>query len=411
MGACDLGGDSHPPASGNTNPPSGATQPQFPAATNTTGNQQTGGTGNTGGNGSTGSTGGATGGTSAGGSSSNPAAFNRIAAMMPVGGADASQQPVVQMVQRVGPGVVTVVNSLNPSFTGGQQAEARGSGAIIDQQGHIVTNNHVVEGQQQLVVIFADGKKQQAQLIGADPDHDLAVLQISGPLPAVVPVGDSEKLLPGEVVIAIGSALGEFRNTVTVGVVSGLHRSLPEGNGVTLQNLIQTDAAINHGNSGGPLLNLDGQLIGVNTLGVTQAGEGDIAQGLGFAIPSSTVKAVTQAILQGGGAVASNRPYMGVTIVPVTPQIASYYNLTGPDGNPLSEGALVQEVQAGSPAQQSGIQPGDVIAAVDNNQVTQDNPLGEILINYKAGDQVTLTIIREGRQGTAKMTLGQRPNQ
>jgi 2-alkenal reductase len=332
--------------------------------------------------------------------------------MMPVNGTDVSQQPIVQMVQRVGPGVVTVVNSLNPSFTGGQAAEARGSGAIIDKDGHIVTNNHVVEGEQQLVVIFADGKKQQARLIGTDPDHDLAVLQVSGPLPAIVPIGDSDTLLPGEVVIAIGSALGEFVNTVTVGVVSGLHRDLDEGNGVTIQNLIQTDAAINHGNSGGPLLNLDGELVGVNTLGVTQAGQGDIAQGLGFAIPSNSVKTVAQAIIQGGGGVtASTRPYIGVTIVPMTPQLAAYYNLVGPDGQLLQDGALIQEVGRGTPAEQAGLQPGDVIVALDNNQVTADNPLGDILTKYKAGQAVTLTIIRDGRQGTAPLTLGQRPNQ
>ena len=265
------------------------------------------------------------------------------------------------------------------------------------------------------MVIFADGKKQQARLIGTDPDHDLAVLQVTGQMPAVIPVGDSDQLMPGEVVVAIGSALGEFVNTVTVGVVSGLHRNLDEGNGVTIQNLIQTDAAINHGNSGGPLLNLNGELIGINTLGVTQAGQGDIAQGLGFAIPSSSVKTVVSAILQNGGtagnpgAVASTRPYVGVTIVPVTPQIASYYNLTDGNGQLLQQGALVEQVTASSPAEQAGLQPGDVIVALDNNQITADTPLGDILTAYKAGQQVTLTIIRQGRQGTTKLTLGTRP--
>jgi len=421
LSACDLGGSSPTPSSGAQNPPANTAAPG-----NSSGNSGSidfnggGATAGTGGN----STGGTTGGTSSGsggngigtGATAPPVAISgKMAAMIPINGTDPSQQPIVQMVQRVGPGVVTVVNSLNPSVTGGQAAEARGSGAIIDQQGHIVTNNHVVEGEQQLVVIFADGKKQQAKLIGADPDHDLALLQVSGQMPAVIPIGNSDQLLPGEVVVAIGSALGEFVNTVTVGVVSGLHRNLDEGNGVTIQNLIQTDAAINHGNSGGPLLNLNGELIGINTLGVTSAGQGDIAQGLGFAIPASSVTSVVSAIMKSGGnggnpgAVASTRPYLGVTIVPVTPQIASYYNLTDPNGQLLQQGALVEQVAAGSPAQQAGLQPGDVIVALDNNQVTADTPLGDILTQYQAGQQVTLTIIRQGRQGTTKLTLGTRP--
>ena len=205
------------------------------------------------------------------------------------------------MVQRVGPAVVTVVNSLDPAASGGYGGEARGSGAIIDAAGYIITNNHVVEGQQSLVVIFADGKKQQVQLVGTAPDSDLAVLKATGQMPGVITMGDSDALLPGETVVAIGSALGEFVNSVTVGVVSGLHRELAESNTVTISDLIQTDAAINHGNSGGPLLNLDGQLIGINTLGVTSAGQGDVAQGLGFAIPSNTVKNISSQIIKGGG--------------------------------------------------------------------------------------------------------------
>ena len=411
LGACDLGGSS-PPAS-NTQPPSA----QQPATT------APGGQGNSsGGNG--GSLGGGTGSsdntpataTQNSGAVSQPgpstAVFDKMAGGIPVNTTDPSGQPVVQMVQKAGPAVVTVVNSLNPAATGGYGGEARGSGAIIDQAGYIITNNHVVEGQQSLVVIFADGKKQQVQLVGTAPESDLAVLKASGTMPAVIPLGDSDKLLPGETVVAIGSALGEFVNSVTVGVVSGLHRQLDEGNGVTISDLIQTDAAINHGNSGGPLLNLDGELIGINTLGVTSAGQGDVAQGLGFAIPSNTVKSVAQRIMKGGtsgGQQASNRPYLGVRVQLVTPRLASYYNLVDTNGQLLNRGELVTEVLQGTPAEAAGLQPGDVIVGVDNQQINSQTTLGDVLTNYNAGDTVTMTIIRAGKQGTVQVRLGQAP--
>jgi 2-alkenal reductase len=406
LGACDLGGSS-PPAS-NTQPPS-AQQPATTAPGGGQGNSS-GGNGGSLGGGTTPATA-----TQNSGAVSQPgpstAIFDKMAGAIPVNSTDPSGQPVVQMVQHMGPGVVTVVNSLNPAATGGYGGEARGSGAIIDPQGYIITNNHVVEGQQSLVVIFADGKKQQVQLVGTAPDSDLAVLKASGTMPAVIPMGDSDKLLPGETVVAIGSALGEFVNSVTVGVVSGLHRELDEGNGVTISDLIQTDAAINHGNSGGPLLNLDGELIGINTLGVTSAGQGDIAQGLGFAIPSNTVKNVAQRIMKGGGTgqQASNRPYLGVRVQLVNPRLASYYNLVDTNGQLLNRGELVTEVLQGTPAEAAGLQPGDVIVGVDNQQIDSQTTLGDVLANHNAGDTVTMTIIRAGKQGTVQVRLGQAP--
>jgi S1-C subfamily serine protease len=406
LGACDLGGSS-PPAS-NTQPPS-AQQPATTAPGGGQGNSS-GGNGGSLGGGTTPATA-----TQNSGAVSQPgpstAIFDKMAGGIPVNGTDPSGQPVVQMVQKVGPAVVTVVNSLNPAATGGYGGEARGSGAIIDQAGYIITNNHVVADQQSLVVIFADGKKQQVQLVGTAPDSDLAVLKASGQMPAVITLGDSDKLLPGETVVAIGSALGEFVNSVTVGVVSGLHRELDEGNGVTISDLIQTDAAINHGNSGGPLLNLDGELIGINTLGVTSAGQGDIAQGLGFAIPSNTVKNISQRIIKGGGTgqQASNRPYLGVRVQLVNPRLASYYNLVDTNGQLLNRGELVTEVLQGTPAEAAGLQPGDVIVGVDNQQINSQTTLGDVLANHNAGDKVTMTIIRAGKQGTVQVTLGQAP--
>jgi 2-alkenal reductase len=406
LGACDLGGSS-PPAS-NTQPPS-AQQPATTAPGGGQGNSS-GGNGGSLGGGTTPATA-----TQNSGAVSQPgpstAIFDKMAGGIPVNGTDPSGQPVVQMVQKVGPAVVTVVNSLNPAATGGYGGEARGSGAIIDQAGYIITNNHVVADQQSLVVIFADGKKQQVQLVGTAPDSDLAVLKASGQMPAVITLGDSDKLLPGETVVAIGSALGEFVNSVTVGVVSGLHRELDEGNGVTISARIQTDAAINHGNSGGPLLNLDGELIGINTLGVTSAGQGDIAQGLGFAIPSNTVKNVSQRIIKGGGTgqQASNRPYLGVRVQLVKPRLASYYNLVDTNGQLLNRGELVTEVLQGTPAEAAGLQPGDVIVGVDNQQIDSQTTLGDVLANHNAGDTVTMTIIRAGKQGTVQVRLGQAP--
>ena len=413
LSACDLGG-SAPPTTGTQQPPSA----QQPATTAPNTGQTNTGQGNSSGAGGSLGTSGNTPTTAAqnGGAVTQPgpstAVFDKMAGGIPVNTTDPSGQPVVQMVQKVGPAVVTVVNSLDPAASGGYGGEARGSGAIIDPAGYIITNNHVVEGQQSLVVIFADGKKQQVQLVGTAPDSDLAVLKATGQMPAVITLGDSDKLLPGETVVAIGSALGEFVNSVTVGVVSGLHRQLDEGNGVTISDLIQTDAAINHGNSGGPLLNLDGELIGINTLGVTSAGQGDVAQGLGFAIPSNTVKNVSQRIIKGGGSggqQASNRPYLGVRVQLVNPRLASYYNLVDPNGQLLNTGELVTEVLQGTPAEKAGLQAGDVIIGVDNQQINSQTTLGDVLTNHNAGDKVTMTIIRAGKQGTVQVTLGQAP--
>lgn len=210
---------------------------------------------------------------------------------------------VIDVAKRAGPAVVTIVNTLQNQSRrrglapGGNPNIAEGSGFIIDQQGHIVTNQHVVDGAQQLDVIFADGTTTGAKLIGADSNADIAVLQVSGNIPGFLPFGDSGSIVPGQTVIAIGSPLGSYRGSVTVGVISGLDRSV---RGTGQSGLIQTDAAINHGNSGGPLLNLAGQVVGVNTLVVQNTNSGDLAEGLGFAIPSNTVSNIVKRILSQG---------------------------------------------------------------------------------------------------------------
>ena len=324
----------------------------------------------------------------------------------------AEQQAVVQVVQRDGPAVVTVVNKLDASQAG-FSGEALGSGLIVDQQGHIFTNNHVIEGAAQngLSVIFSNGNSVPAQLVGADPVTDLAVLKVNGSVPATTPLGDSDKLLVGETVVAIGSALGDFRNTVTVGVVSGLERSLPDANGTDIEPMIQTDAAINHGNSGGPLFDLSGNVIGINTAVIrdtssTGSTTGDVAEGLGFAIPINTVKSITSQLISQGKV---SRAYLGVYSRPISKQLSAYYGLTDQNGNLLENGALIVQVDPGTPAENAGLQPGDVIVSMNNQTIDDTHPLANLLANLKPGDNVTLNIIRNGKASTVKVTLGTHP--
>lgn len=308
---------------------------------------------------------------------------------------------IIDTVKTAAPAVVTVMNTLQGQ-TGRQGAGANvaeGSGVIIDQQGHIITNSHVVEGARQIDVIFQDGSKTTAQLVGADAVSDLAVLQVNGNVPAYVPLGNSDSLQLGETVIAIGSPLGNYRGSVTVGVVSGLNRSVQ---GTGQEDLIQTDAAINHGNSGGPLINLAGQIIGINTLVVRDTTLGDVAEGLGFAIPSNTVSRVAQQLMAQGRV---DYPFIGISYAEITPQSASAMNLDA------QQGALVQQVTPNSAASKAGIQSGDVITALDNSKIDEAHSLRSILFQYKAGDTVTVTVLRDGNTLSLKLTLTSRPAQ
>ncbi len=337
---------------------------------------------------------------------------------------------VIDTVKKVSPGVVTVINTLSassgqtgrganpfgpnptnpngpnpfnpngPTNPGGSASPiAEGSGVIIDQQGHIVTNAHVVDGASQLTVVFADGSKQTAKLVGEDTVSDIAVLQVTGTMPAVVPFGDSSALQPGETVIAIGSPLGTYRGSVTVGVVSGLNRAV---DGSSQENLIQTDAAINHGNSGGPLLNLAGQVVGINTLVVQNTNNGDLAEGLGFAIPSNTAVSVAQKLIAQGKVVY---PFIGISYTQLTPEIAVAHNLNS------QQGVLVEQVSAGSPAAKAGLQANDIITAIDNTKIDDTHSLRSILFQYKPGDNVTLTVQRGGQTLSVQITLTSRPDQ
>ncbi len=311
---------------------------------------------------------------------------------------------VVEAVARVRPAVVTIINTQRAqqilTFWGVQtiQPKSSGSGVIISPQGYIVTNNHVVENWQTLQVVYADGSKAEAQLVGADLFADTAVIKVGGSLPAVAEFGDSTVLKPGETVIAIGSALGDFKNTVTVGMVSTLERSLDTGNGYSLEGLIQTDAAINHGNSGGPLVNSLGQVVGINTAIVrSDQSSGDVAEGLGFAIPSAVVSDISAQLIQKGYV---DRPDLGIRYVAITPEIA------GANGLPIEWGVYIQSVTPGSAAEQGGLQRGDIITAIGDDVISADmsyiNALNRHLVNQK----VTISYWRSGRALTTEVTLG-----
>lgn len=311
------------------------------------------------------------------------------------------QTTITQAVQDVGPAVVTVVGTIPGQMTWFGPTGAStvsGSGVFISADGYILTNNHVVADAQELSVILADGSQQAAVIVGTDIYADLAVLKIDGAVPAVARLGNSDVLNPGETVIAIGSPLGDFKNTVTVGVVSATGRSIDTGEGYMIENLIQTDAAINSGNSGGPLVNLAGEVIGINTLVVRNSGTGAVAEGLGFSIPSNTAQAVAQQIIEKG---YFSRPYMGISWQVITPRIASRYRL------PVEWGVYVTEVAANSPASEANLQAGDIITRIGDVTLDETHSFLNTLFTYQPGDQVTIELMRNGETLEVQVTLAE----
>ena len=315
------------------------------------------------------------------------------------------QTAVTDSVDKVAPAVITVINHLSEdssnSFFGASHQQASGSGVIVTKEGYIVTNWHVINASQGLEVIFRDGQRVPASLVGADEFADLAVIKVDVPVPAVAALGNSSVLKPGETVIAIGSPLGEFQNTVTVGVVSATGRLLDTGDGFQMEDLIQTDAAINPGNSGGPLVNLSGQVIGINTLVV----RGDIqsnalAEGLGFAIASNTVSALSNQLISQG---YITRPYLGINWQPINPSVASAYNL------PVEWGVYITKLDNLGPAARAGLREGDIITAMSGDAIAENNPFINILLRLVPGEAVQVTFIRDGQTQTTTVTLGERP--
>ncbi len=298
---------------------------------------------------------------------------------------------VPDVVAKVGPAVVTVINSDQRGQVGS------GSGAIISPDGYIITNNHVVDGASSLQVIFSDGTQRDATLVGADSLMDLALLKVDGAVPTYIPIGDSDVLRQGETVIAIGSPLGEYKNSVTVGVISALNRNLDGG---MPEGLIQTDAAINNGNSGGPLINMNGEIIGINTMVVRQSGNSTVVEGLGFAIPSNVMRRVSEQLIAKGEV---RYPFLGITYVMITADIAEQYQLAA------KQGAYITSVIDGGPVASVGIKAGDVITAFEGVRLGQQASLPGVLLQHQPGDNVVLSILRDGQESEYTVTLGERP--
>jgi serine protease Do len=301
----------------------------------------------------------------------------------------------------VAPSVVTVVGTVPGQVTlFGRTSDqtVSGSGVFISDQGYILTNNHVVENAAALEIILSDGSRQTAELVGTDIYADLAVLKAQERPPAVAGLGNSDVLKPGETVIAIGSPLGDFTNSVTVGVISATGRSIDTGQGYQIEGLVQTDAAINQGNSGGPLVNLAGEVVGINTLVVRSSESGAVAEGLGFAIPANTARAVAEQIMEKG---YFSRPYLGIRWQLVTPRVARVYNL------PVEWGVYVTEVVSGSPANEAGIQPGDIIIRIGEVTLDENHSYINALFQFEAGDRVKVEVARGVQILALEVILGE----
>lgn len=318
---------------------------------------------------------------------------------------------VVDAARKVGPSVVSITSkTLTRDFFGRvAQAQGAGTGMIVTSDGLILTNRHVVDdGAANYTVITSDGKTYTASVVARDSANDVAFVRINAHnLPAVT-LGDSGSVQVGQRVVAIGNALGQFQNTVTEGIISGIGRGLLAGDGSgmlgsseQLQNLLQTDAAINPGNSGGPLVNLEGQVVGINTAVAGQA------QNIGFAIPINEAKSLIESVKNNGRIV---RAYLGVRYVALDRQIASENNL------PVSDGAWVQPgdvqtpgVVVGSPAEKAGVKDGDIITKVGNDAINATHSLQSLIGRHKVGDQVKLTVMRDGKSQTLEVKLEAAP--
>jgi putative serine protease PepD len=284
---------------------------------------------------------------------------------------------------------VTSAGQANPLGGSGGTQQAQGSGFVYDTQGHVITNQHVVDGAESVSVKFANGKTYSAKVVGTDPSTDLAVIDVDAPASALKPLelADSSAVEVGDGVIAIGSPFG-LDQTVTTGIVSALHRQINSPNNFSIDDAIQTDAAINHGNSGGPLLDMDGDVIGVNSQIESDSGGND---GVGFAVPSDTISQIVGSLIDDGSV---EHAYLGVAI----------------DDSSATPGARLTEVRAGTPAARAGLKNGDVITKFGDQSVGSADELRRLVDSKQSGDQVELTIERNGTTETVTVTLGTRPS-
>ncbi len=268
--------------------------------------------------------------------------------------------------------------------------QGQGSGFVYDTNGHVLTNQHVVAGTSSLTVKLWNGKTYRATVVGTDPSTDLAVLKIGAPASALFPLalGDSSKLVVGDSVVAIGSPFG-LAETVTSGIVSALHREMRSPNGFAIDDSIQTDAAINHGNSGGPLLSAQGRVIGINAQIESDSGGSD---GVGFAIPSNTIRSIAAQLIANGKA---EHAFLGVVLQ---------------DSAAGNGGAALQQVRAGTPAAAAGLRAGDVITALAGKSISSASQLRSAINAHQPGDTVQLTYTRRGTSHTATVKLTSRPS-
>lgn len=319
----------------------------------------------------------------------------------------------IDVFKKVNPAVVNIsTTTLSVNFW--RQIiprEGQGSGFIIDREGYILTNNHVVANAQKIIVTLSGGKKLSAILVGRDPYSDLAVIKIpSGSIDVVAPLGDSDQIRVGQKAIAIGNPFG-LSHTLTTGTVSAVNRSIETQDGVEIDNIIQTDAAINPGNSGGPLLNSNGEVIGINTM-IISPSRG--YQGLGFAIPINLAKDVAEELITSG---RYARPWLGITSVSIS-------DFSGIVDFGVENGVLIQEVIPGGPAYQAGLRGGDryvilggmrlllggdIITSIDNRPLEDNEHLLKILGKAKVGQKIMLEIYRSKRSMSIEVLLTEKP--
>jgi S1-C subfamily serine protease len=325
------------------------------------------------------------------------------------------RRTIVAIYQKASPSVVNIISTViaRDFFFAPIPREGSGSGSIIDSHGHILTNNHVIRDAQKLEVTLWDGTKWSSKLVGTDPDNDLAVIKINAPTDQLkpLPLGDSRKLQVGQKVLAIGNPFG-LGLTLTTGIISSLGRTIRSEMGTMIEGLIQTDASINPGNSGGPLLNSEGEIIGINTAIVSPTG-GSV--GIGFAIPANTAKRIIPELIAKGFV---SYPYLGAILHSIIPQFAK------PLGLKVDKGAMVVEVVPGGPADKAGLKgakqnaqvgnflhplDGDIIIRADQLEVRDAENLIKHLRERKIGEVVNLQVIRDGKNLDIKVTLQERP--
>lgn len=314
---------------------------------------------------------------------------------------------IANVASKVSPSVVSIVTeSTTQSYFGySTSQESAGTGIIISADGYIMTNKHVVSASTKSIeVVTAAGTSyKDVSFVGSDPNNDVAFIKIKGVSDlTAVKLGDSSAMKVGQKVVAIGNALGEYQNTVTTGIISALGRPVTAGDATgteteQLENLIQTDAAINSGNSGGPLVNLSGEVIGMNTAVATDA------QGIGFAIPINDVKGMLKTLLANGKV---EKAYVGVRYISITPSVASEYSLSVKNGAYIIGDSGQSAIVSGSPADKAGLKEKDIIIKVDGTNVDSTHPFASLIAQHSVGDKVTLTYLRDGKEATVTVTLG-----